>query len=61
LVSDYSGKIFLLSPEGQKSLLLDSTAPKHYCANFAYVPAKKLLIIPSLSDNRVVAYQRSKK
>jgi sugar lactone lactonase YvrE len=61
LVSDFNGKVFLVSPEGQKSLLLDSTAPKHYCANFAYVPGKKLLIIPSLSDNRVVAYQRSLK
>jgi sugar lactone lactonase YvrE len=61
LVSDFNGKVFLVSPEGQKSLLLDSTAPKRYCANFAYVPAKKLLIIPSLSDNRVIAYQRSTK
>jgi hypothetical protein len=59
LVSDFNGKVFLLSPEGQKSLLLDSTAPKRYCANFAYIPAKKLLIIPSLNDNRVIAFKWS--
>lgn len=61
LVSDFNGKVFLVSPEGQKSLLLDSTSPKCYCANFAYVPGKMLLIIPSLSDNRVIAYQKNEK
>jgi sugar lactone lactonase YvrE len=61
LVSDFNGKIFLVTPEGQKTLLLDSTAPKAYCANFAYVAGKNLLIVPSLSDNRVVAYKRAAK
>jgi len=59
LVSDYNGKIFLVSPEGRKSLLLDSTAPKRYCANFSYVPEKNMLIVPSLNDNRVIAYKRN--
>jgi sugar lactone lactonase YvrE len=56
LVSDYNGKVFLMSQEGQKTLLLDSAAPKRYCANFAYIPEKRLFVIPSLSDNRIVAY-----
>ncbi len=59
LVSDYRGKIFLIGLEGQKSLLLDSTAPKRYCANFAYIPKKHLFVIPSLNDNRVIAFKRS--
>lgn len=59
LVSDYNGKIFSISQNGQKTLLLDSTAPKHFCANFAYIPEKKLIIVPSLNDNRVTAYRRS--
>ena len=59
LVSDYNGKIFLVIPEGRKSLLLDSTAPKRYCANFAYVPEKNMLIVPSLNDNRVIAFKLS--
>jgi sugar lactone lactonase YvrE len=58
LVSDYRGKIFLVHPDGQKLLLLDSTAPKRYTANFAYIPDKRLLIIPSLNDNRVIAFKR---
>ena len=56
LVSDYNGKVFMVTKDGQKTLLLDSTAPKRYCANFAYIPEKGLFIIPSLSDNRIVAY-----
>jgi sugar lactone lactonase YvrE len=58
LVSDYNGKIYSVSQEGQKMILLDSTAPRHFCANFAYIPEKKLFIVPSLNDNRVIAYRR---
>jgi sugar lactone lactonase YvrE len=60
-VSDYNGKIYLVSQDGQKTLLLDSTAPEHFCANFAYIPEKKLFIVPSLNDNRVIAYKRNTK
>ncbi|MBN1273864.1 MAG: hypothetical protein JXB26_16495 [Candidatus Aminicenantes bacterium] len=61
LVSDYRGKIFAVNQQGQKKLLLDRTAPKQYCANFAYLPEKNLLIVPSLSDNRITAYKLSVK
>jgi len=61
LVSDFNGKVYSVSPEGQKSLLLDSTAPRQYCANFAYISGKNLLIIPTLSDNQVIAFKRSPK
>jgi sugar lactone lactonase YvrE len=59
LVSDYNGKIYSIDPNGQKTLLLDSTAPEHFCANFAYIPERKLFIVPSLNDNRVIAYKRN--
>ncbi len=61
LVSDFNGKVYSVSPEGQKSLLLDSTAPRQYCANFAYIPGKNMLIIPTLSDNRIIAFNRNLK
>jgi len=57
LVSDFNGKIFLVSPEGQKTLLLDSTAPRGYCANFAWAGKKNLLVVPSLTDNRLIAFK----
>jgi len=56
LVSDFTGRILMVSPEGKMTLLLDTSAPKQYCANFAYIPVKKLLIIPSLPDNCVRAF-----
>lgn len=59
LVSDYRGKIYSVSEQGQKTLLLDRTAPKQFCANFAYIPEKNLLIVPSLNDNRITAYSVS--
>jgi len=56
LVSDFGGKILMVDPKGKTTLLLDSSAPKQYCANFAYIPGKKLLVIPSLVDNRISAF-----
>jgi outer membrane protein assembly factor BamB len=57
LVSDFNGKIYSISPGGQKTLLLDSTAPKHYCANFVYIPGKKMLVVPTLVDQRLIAFK----
>lgn len=56
-VSDFRGKVYRIAPDGQKTLLLDVTGPKQYCANFAYVPDRNLLVIPTLVDNRIIAYQ----
>jgi DNA-binding beta-propeller fold protein YncE len=57
LVSDYNGKVYLIKTSGEKILLMDSTAPSQYCANFAYIPGKNLLVIPTLNDNRIIAYR----
>ena len=57
LVSDYNGKVFLISGEGRKALLLNTTTPRRFCANFAYIPEKHMLIIPTLNDNRLIAYK----
>jgi sugar lactone lactonase YvrE len=56
-VSDFRGKVYRIAPGGQKTLLLDVTGPKEYCANFAYVPDRNLLVIPTLVDNRIIAYR----
>ncbi|MEI6456306.1 MAG: hypothetical protein WCO93_08455 [bacterium] len=57
LVSDYNGRLFKISSKGEKQLLLNTTAPSRGCAAFEYIPEKRLLIIPTLVDNRVVAYE----
>jgi hypothetical protein len=57
LISDYNGRIYLISESGQKTLLLNATAPKYFCADFAYIPEKGLFIVPTLADNRLMAFK----
>ena len=57
LISDFNGRIFQVSKTGQKTELLNHTAPQKTCADFVYIPGKKLLIIPSLYDNRLTCYK----
>jgi len=57
LISDYNGRLFKISSTGEMKLLLNTTAPSRFCAAFEYIPEKKLLIIPTLYDNRLEAYE----
>ncbi len=59
LVSDFNGKVFLISPDGDRTLLLDTTVPQLYCADFEYIASKDLIVIPTLYENRVMAYRYS--
>jgi len=60
LFSDYNGRIFRLTRGGIKTELLNSTIPRQFCADFEYIPAQSLLIVPSLYDNRIRAYKVKK-
>jgi len=57
LISNYIGKVYEITMEGDKILLLDTRTPKYTCANFAYIPEKNLLVIPTLFDNRIMAFR----
>jgi hypothetical protein len=57
IVSDFYGRVFQVTPTGEKTKILDRTAPQRFCADFEYIPEKNLLIIPSLYDNRWTAYR----
>jgi sugar lactone lactonase YvrE len=56
IISDYNGRVFLVSPSGQKTLLLNTKTPQLLCADLEYIPEQKLLIIPTLYDNRLMTY-----
>ena len=56
LISDFNGRIFRISKKGVKTELLNRMAPGMFCADFEYIPDKNLLIVPSLYDNRITAY-----
>jgi len=57
LISDNKGRIFLITPLGEKTKLLDTTAPQRLCADFEYIIEKNLLVIPTLYDNRIMTYR----
>jgi sugar lactone lactonase YvrE len=57
IVSDYNGRVFLVSPSGNKTELLDTTTPQHFCADLEYIIGKNLLVIPTLYDNRILTYK----
>lgn len=56
VVTDWTGKIQIIEP-GKKSVLLqDTTDKKIYAADIEYIRSIKLLIVPTFTDNRIVAY-----
>jgi len=57
LISDFNGKIYRVNRSGEKKLVLNSTAPGMFCAAFEYIPGKHLLVVPTFTDNRVVAFE----
>ena len=61
LLSDFNGKVYLIPLQGQKILLLDTSTSKDMCANFAFVPEKNLMVIPSLNGNTIRAYYFEKR
>lgn len=60
LFSDYNGRLFRLHQTGEVEILLNTKVPQRFCADFEYIPERNLLVIPSLFDNRIVAYTLSK-
>lgn len=57
LISDWRGNIHLISTQHPKLKLLDTTPMNINAADIDYVIPKKLLLVPTFSDNRVVAYE----
>lgn len=57
IISDYNGRVFLVSPSGDKTELLNTKTPQLFCADLEYIPEQKLLVIPTLYDNRLMAYR----
>jgi sugar lactone lactonase YvrE len=56
LVSHNEGRLFRVAPSGEVTKLLDTTVVGQNLANFAYLPDRGLLVIPTWIDSRVVAY-----
>lgn len=57
LVSLWEGWVFLVSRAGLVTEILDVLPQKINTADFEFIKKKNLLVIPTFTDNRVIAYQ----
>ncbi|GAB3930058.1 SMP-30/gluconolactonase/LRE family protein [Larkinella terrae] len=57
IVSDWNGRLFYITADGQQQLLLDTRKEKVNAADITYVPGKKLLVVPTFLKNKLVAYR----
>jgi hypothetical protein len=56
-ISDWKGKTSFVTSSGQVIVLMDTTDQKINSADIEYIESKKMLLIPTFFDNRVMAYQ----
>ncbi|MFC5409220.1 SMP-30/gluconolactonase/LRE family protein [Larkinella bovis] len=57
IVSDWNGRLFYITPDGQKQQLIDTRPEKVNAADIDYVPGKKLVVVPTFFRNKLVAYR----
>jgi len=57
LISDWQGTIHLINPANEKVVLADTKPSKVNAADIDYIISKKLLLVPTFSTNKVVAYE----
>lgn len=57
LISDWEGHIHLINPNKVKVKLLDTTSDNINAADIDYVISKKMLLVPTFFDNRVMVYK----
>lgn len=57
LVSHWEGWVYRITPAGQIVEIMDTLPKKINAADFEFVKAQNLLVIPTFTDNRVMAYR----
>ena len=57
IVSNWKGKTQIVSESGRVTVLLDTSPKNIQSADLEYIASKRLLLIPTFFDNRVVAYR----
>lgn len=56
LVSLWKGQVFTITPDGGMTEVLNTFSSMRNTADFEYIKARNLLVVPTFVDNRVVAY-----
>ena len=49
--------MFKIKADGKNELILNTKTPKINLADFEYIPDKKMLVIPTFYNNRLMMYQ----
>ncbi|MCE7997184.1 MAG: ATP-binding protein [Roseivirga sp.] len=57
LLTGLNGLIYYLDENGQKTLLADTSGDQIQAADIDYIPSKKLLLVPTLNSDKVMAYR----
>jgi len=57
VISDWVGNIYLINKSEPKIKLLSTEADNINAADIEYIKDKRLLIVPTFSDNRIMAYE----
>ena len=57
LISSWEGMIYYVTKEGDKKLLLDSRKENINAADMTYIPSLKMLIVPAMLHNKLIAYK----
>ncbi len=59
IISDWSGKVQLVHPDRGPIVLFDTTPQGINAADIEYIAERRMLLVPTFMDNRVVAYEIS--
>lgn len=57
LFSDWSGSVYRATVSEGKELILNTSRANINAADIDYIPSKRLLLVPTFYDNRVMAYE----
>jgi sugar lactone lactonase YvrE len=60
LVSHNEGRLFRVTPDGQVTMILDTTALRINIADFGYAVGRNMVVIPTYIGSRVTAYRLGK-
>ncbi|KPL12694.1 MAG: hypothetical protein AMS23_01400 [Bacteroides sp. SM1_62] len=57
LVTDWNGQVFMIYPDGSKTILLDTREEETGAADIDFILEKNLLLIPTFYKHTVIAYK----
>jgi hypothetical protein len=56
IVSQYEGRVLRVRPSGETDVLVDNTDAQIYCADLDFDPKHRLILVPTLAGNKLLAY-----